>query len=36
MHYNTFPLIEASPELFKASVKNSKVILLEPNTSIDV
>ena len=36
MHYNTFPLIEASPELFKASIKNSKVIILKPNTAIDI
>jgi len=36
MHYNTFPLIEASPELFKTSLKNSKAIILKPNTAIDI
>ncbi|MBK5252477.1 MAG: metal-dependent hydrolase [Peptostreptococcaceae bacterium] len=36
MHYNTFPLIEASPELFKTSVQNNHVIILKPNTAIDI
>src|SRR6056297_743906 len=36
MHYNTFPVIEASPELFKQSAKNSRVIIIKPNTAIDI
>lgn len=36
IHYNTFPLINTSPELFKTSVKNNHIIILKPNTTIDI
>ncbi|MCD6436219.1 MAG: metal-dependent hydrolase [Clostridiales bacterium] len=31
IHYNTFDLIKASPEEFRALVKNSEVIIMKPN-----
>ncbi|WIF95693.1 metal-dependent hydrolase [Caminicella sporogenes] len=31
IHYNTFPIIKASPEEFKSKVKNSEVIILKPD-----
>lgn len=36
MHFDTFPLIKASPELFKDSVEKGKVIVMKANTSIDI
>ncbi|MBN2794029.1 MAG: metal-dependent hydrolase [Clostridia bacterium] len=36
MHYNTFGLIQADPEVFKREVKNSEVILLHPGESISI
>lgn len=36
MHYNTFDLVKADPELFKASVTNSKVIILKPGESLEI
>jgi L-ascorbate metabolism protein UlaG (beta-lactamase superfamily) len=31
MHYNTFPVIETDPEIFKKKVSHAEVILLKPN-----
>ncbi|MCT4620683.1 MAG: metal-dependent hydrolase [Marinisporobacter sp.] len=31
MHYNTFPVIEADPTIFKEKVQTSEVIILKPN-----
>lgn len=36
MHYNTFGLINAEPELFKGKVKSSDVVILNINESIIV
>lgn len=31
MHYNTFPVIETDPTIFKEKVQNSEVIILKPD-----
>jgi L-ascorbate metabolism protein UlaG (beta-lactamase superfamily) len=36
MHYNTFPIIEADPMLFREKVHHCEVILLKPNDSYNI
>src|SRR6056297_587949 len=36
MHYNTFSLIEASPEIFKKLVKKGQAVIMKPTTAIDI
>ena len=36
MHYNTFPLIKADPEEFRAKVKDATVVILQPRDSIKI
>lgn len=36
MHYNTFPLIQADPEIFKEAISDSDVIIMLPNDSIEI
>lgn len=36
IHYDTFPVIEASPEEFKSKVVNSEVIILKPNDEYSI
>jgi L-ascorbate metabolism protein UlaG (beta-lactamase superfamily) len=36
MHYNTFPVIEASPEAFEKKVKDAEVIILEINETLEI
>jgi L-ascorbate metabolism protein UlaG (beta-lactamase superfamily) len=40
MHYDTFPVIEANPEKFKALVSetspDTKVIIIKPGDSVDI
>ncbi|NLJ57265.1 MAG: metal-dependent hydrolase [Tissierellia bacterium] len=36
MHYDTFELIKADPQLFKNKVKSSKVVVLKVNESMNV
>lgn len=35
MHYNTFGLIQADPELFKSSVKGAEVIIMFPGDQLE-
>ncbi|HBC97624.1 MAG TPA: metal-dependent hydrolase, partial [Clostridium sp.] len=36
IHYNTFGLINADPELFKSKVKSSDAVILNINESMNV
>jgi len=36
MHYNTFPLIKADPNEFKAKLPNCEVVILQPGESITI
>ncbi|QZY54765.1 metal-dependent hydrolase [Crassaminicella profunda] len=35
MHYDTFPIIEADPTIFKEKVHNTKVIILKPDETYE-
>lgn len=36
MHYNTFGMIQADPEVFKAEVKDAEVIIMKPDDTIEI
>lgn len=36
MHYNTFGLIQADPEVFQSSITTAEVIIMKPNDSIKI
>jgi len=36
IHYNTFEVINADPEIFKNKVKSSQVVILNVNESMNI